>query len=284
MVTHLIAVLMLITVGTPAHAQSSHALVLEQNYQTCGTHGGVHWFAYSNPIVKDVASCRANCFQYKVFCKDQASFTLTSRYDMHASDSDIFWYESFGALKFLIVAVLVFYAMVASFGTKDPSVRAHGAAGNALCVALVAFDIWTWGAVAVGISDALAFYSLPGALIRYIVFPLFAIARAQAFLRGCNYLFVRHPASSIVSPALRSQASIDTRTLVQTLASGAADSGTAPAYHYENQTEKARSLRDELQAKAAAAEAQTKIELRRAELAEAKRRLEEAKWRSERKR
>lgn len=288
MPARLFLVIVLLAVGATevAHAssyggRSSYSALNQQNRAVCATRGGVHRFSSVVLATKDVASCTAGCFRYRLTCENNASYTLTARYFPYADDRDIFWLKSGGLLKLLIFAVIAFYGVVATFGTRDSEERAIAAIGNAVCIVLIGFNLWMWGAIALGSEGAQLFDVFVDPLVTFIVFPVFIVARVGAFRRGWDYFFVRHPAESLISPAVNVQASVDTTSLAREPAGGATDPGEAAVYHYEHQAARARDLKDEIDAKATAIEARAQRELRRAELAEAKRHLEEAQRRSE---
>jgi len=124
----------------------------------------------------------------------------------------------------------------------------------------------------------------PASLINHwiayaLVLVPFAFFYGMNFIRGCHYLFVRHPTEPIVMPALRSGDAIDHKALAKTLREEADDAGFKPVFHYKNMAEKARQVREKLDADADIAEATIRRERARAALLDAEREVENAKWR-----
>jgi hypothetical protein len=95
-----------------------------------------------------------------------------------------------------------------------------------------------------------------------------------------HWLFVKHPTEPVILPALRGKKPIDTESVARALSSGASDVGTKPTYHYENQAEKARAVKEKLDADTEIAEATIKRERARAALLDAEYEVEEAKRRT----
>jgi hypothetical protein len=86
-----------------------------------------------------------------------------------------------------------------------------------------------------------------------------------------HWLFVKHPTEPVILPALRGEKPM--------LSAGASDVGAKPAYHYQNQAEKARAVKEKLDADTEIAEATIKRERARAALLDAEYEVEEAKRR-----
>jgi hypothetical protein len=99
---------------------------------------------------------------------------------------------------------------------------------------------------------------------------------------GFYWLFVSHPAEAIVLPALRADQKIDAKGLARTLAEGAADAGGKSTVEYEVQAQKARRLKEKLDADAEIAEATIRRERARAALEDAEREVLDAKRRGKR--
>jgi hypothetical protein len=233
--------------------------------RACQQQGGVASFGDAKPIVADPAACTsAYCFQYRLSCKKGAPHDLTSRYRPQASAADVFFYTHGLWLKALIVAAIVAFAVIAAFGdTKRASaLKRHG-----IYAAVFTVPILMWGVGAKHDTDF--FDSTVFAIIRYLVFPVYIVYYSTAFLQGWNYLFVRHPVTATIIPAVRTGEAIDTASVAQTLTEGASDEGSKPAYHYEHQAQKAAEVLEQLERDTAVAEAALKRERARADLAEA---------------
>src|ERR1700730_1539370 len=211
------------------------------NEKACAPEGGLYSRHHTTPVVPDVAACTLGCFQYQITCRNGKQFLLAARYRPEASAADIFFYEHSVHPKLLIFAVIAGFAGVAAFGAKDrtSALQRHG-----IYLAVFGFAIWMWGTGAKTDIDILDTSLFP--IIKYVVFPIYVIYHGKAFIRGCNYLFVRHPVAPTIGAAIRTGEAIDTQSVAQTLASGAADQGSKPAYHYEHQAEKARELAEKL--------------------------------------
>ena len=108
----------------------------------------------------------------------------------------------------------------------------------------------------------------------------FGFVYGKKFLAGWHYLFVRHPTEPIVTPALRSGDAIDHKALAKALRKEMDDEGFKPVFHYKNLAEKARQMREKLDADAEIAEATIRRERARAALLDAEREVEEAKRRT----
>jgi hypothetical protein len=108
-------------------------------------------------------------------------------------------------------------------------------------------------------------------LVASIVFRIITAA-GRGIERGAavaDYLFVEHPAEPIVHEAVRRGKRLDTRTLQHALTpSESALDLDRPLYHYENQTRKARALKQKLDQDAEIAQAAIRRERTRAELEE----------------
>jgi hypothetical protein len=249
--------------------------------ELCSQHGGVHMVMNGVPITANVQTCTADCFRYTLICRKDKKLVLTSRYSPYAGDSDIFFAEG-GAgtvVKFLMILALGGFAAISIFGmNKDREDDDIFIIQNICVVAVFALVVWIWGvrATAAGfsLSELADFFLAP--IVLYGVVPIFVAIRFLSFIRGWNYLFVQHPAASLVSPG----AAANINRLATTLAAGAEDPGRAGTYHYEHQTEKARSLTADLERQAELMEARAERDRRRAELLEAERLLEEARRRS----
>lgn len=101
---------------------------------------------------------------------------------------------------------------------------------------------------------------------------------------GLHYFFVPHPAGPFVLPALREETRIDVKGLAGALTPSAGLEGLftrpPPAYQSQNQAEKARVLKEKLDADTELAEAAVRRERARAALADAEREVAEAKRRA----
>jgi hypothetical protein len=245
------------------------------NEKACALEGGLVSRLHTQPHGSNAPTCSSGCFRYQITCRNGKQFLMAARYRPEASAADIFFYESGVLPKLLMLAIIAGYAGVAVFGSKNriSALCRHGIYG-----AVFAFAIWMWGAVAKSDVDIL---EGPLAIIKYLVFPVYVVYYGKAFIRGCNYLFVRHPVAPTIASALLSGDAIDIKTVAATLAEGASDQGSKPAHHYEHQAEKAREIAEQLERDAAVAEAALKRERARTELAEAEAHLELLK-RSER--
>jgi hypothetical protein len=95
-----------------------------------------------------------------------------------------------------------------------------------------------------------------------------------------HWLFVKHPTTPVILPALRGEKPIDTESVARMLSSGASDVGAKPVYHYQNQAEKARAVKEKLDADTEIAEATIRRERARAALLDAEYEVEEAKRRT----
>jgi hypothetical protein len=113
-----------------------------------------------------------------------------------------------------------------------------------------------------------------------IIAAVFLLVFGKRMYMGGYWLFVAHPAQAIVLPALQNDQKIDTKGLARTLAEGATDTGVKSTVEYEVQAEKARRLKEKLDADAAIAEATIRRERARAALEDAEREVNEAKYRS----
>jgi AraC-like DNA-binding protein len=93
-----------------------------------------------------------------------------------------------------------------------------------------------------------------------------------------SWFFVKHPAESIVSPALRDNRPVNAKHLAAMLrdTESAMSASAPPAYFSEQQAEKARRLAEKLDADARLAEATIQRERKRAELEDAERDFKEA--------
>jgi hypothetical protein len=250
----------------------------DRNASVCNQHGGALYAIMEQRIATDMATCTANCFKYILPCRDGKSFALTSRYSLIANDDDIFFVDSSVGpfVKLLLVGALGFFAFAATFGSREDNIRTV-AVQNAIVFALLTLSIWVWGIRATRDGFAMgALVDFP-LIIKVLGTIIFVAIRFPSFIRGCNYLLVRHPAASFVS----TRGAADIGQLADTLAAGARDAGVQPTYHYEHQTQKARSMIDALDADSKVLEARADRERRRAELAEAERLLTEAQRRSE---
>ena len=211
----------------------------------------------------DPSTCSANCFRFVLTCNNGRKFTLASRYN--PTDPD--WLHSLTSAwplpQAIVFALVGFLTFVMSKGhARKPGL-------NYTYLGIVGITGWFWPAAST--SNPYSFSAtmvMVGSTFVIIGFPVFIVLNLPALMRGWNYMFVKHPAEPIVAPALQSGTAIDTRALARTLGAGARASETHPAYHYENQAEKARALRD-------------KLDSARAEVSAAERALEEAKRRAE---
>jgi hypothetical protein len=118
------------------------------------------------------------------------------------------------------------------------------------------------------------------AIAALIVAAVFLMVFGKRIYMGTYWLFVPHPAAAIVLPALHSDQKIDAKGLARTLAQGATDTGSKSTVEYEVQAEKARRLKEKLDADAEIAEATIRRERARAALEDAEREVAEAKYRS----
>jgi hypothetical protein len=253
----------------------------DKHRKFCSQHGGVHMIMNGVPITRNVQTCTADCFRYTLICRNNQNLILTSRYSPYAGNTDILFAEGgVGTIvKLLMILALAGFAAISVFGmNEDREDRDIFIIQNTGIVAVFALVVWVWGirATAAGFSlaELVDFFLSP--IVTYGVVPIFVAIRFLAFIRGFNYLFVRHPAASLVSPGC----SADIDRLAATLAAGAEDPGRAGTYHYEHQTEKARSLTADLDRQAELMEARAERDRRRAELLEAERLLEETRRRS----
>jgi len=251
----------------------------EWNERACQAHGGLWSVHHTTQIVPNLAACASDCFRYQVTCRNGKQLFFTSRYQPMANATDIFFYEHDTLPKLVIFGIIAAFAGIAFFGSREnenaiTTVRRHG-----IFLAVFGFTIWKWGSIATTGAGPVDASVIP--IVTFIVFPVYVLYHVKAFLRGFNYLFVRHPVEGAITPALRTGAAIDTQSVAKTLASGASDTGAMPTYHYEHQAEKARALAEKLERDAEMAEAALKRERARADLAEAEAQLELLK-RSER--
>jgi hypothetical protein len=96
--------------------------------------------------------------------------------------------------------------------------------------------------------------------------------RIEKGARVVDYLFVEHPAEPTVNEAVRRGKRLDTGTLQHALTpSESALDLDKPLYHYENQTKKARALKQKLDQDTEIAQAAIRRERTRAELEECER-------------
>lgn len=234
--------------------------------------------------VLNTETCTADCYSYTLVCSDGVRFPVVSRYPARVSKTEVFFYENSLAaviIKLLVFSAVAFFAFVATFGSKRPRQRVRYE--NSTVVALVGLTLYLWGTGAIEEYH----YSL-GRFVDYtvgsatvgVVVPGFVILNLMSFVRGWNYVFVAHPATPIVKPAVQGQAA-DVEGLANILVEGAHDAGSRPTYHYDHQAEKARALAQKLNHDSAVAEAKAERERRRAELAEAEQALAEARQRKE---
>ena len=163
----------------------------------------------------------------------------------------------------MVFACVLFLAFVMWHGKHISS------SANLSYLAIVGTAMFFWPATSTN-APLSAGADLTSMMIALAVigFPVFLVLNIKALARGWNYLFTKHSAEPIVTPGLKSGSSIDTRMLARTLAAGGRDPESHPAYHYENQAEKARALRD-------------RIDDARTEVVAAERALEEARRRAE---
>jgi hypothetical protein len=243
----------------------------EQNERACQAHGGLWSVHHTTQIVQNIAACTTDCFRYQVTCRNGKQLFFTSRYQPTANATDIFFYEHDTLPKLVIFGIIAAFAGIAVFGSREnqdaiTTVRRHG-----IFLAVFGFTIWKWGSVATTGAGPVDASVIP--IVTFIVFPVYVIYHGKAFLRGFNYLFVRHPVASAISSAIRTGEAINAQSVAQTLAAGAADEGSKPAYHYENQAEKAHELAERLERDAEMAEAALERERARADLAEAEAQL-----------
>lgn len=101
------------------------------------------------------------------------------------------------------------------------------------------------------------------------VVALFVLVYGQSLLGAYYYLFVRHPAEPIVTPALTSGAAINHNALADELEKAMASAGGKGAIYNEDQALKAKALRDKLDADAELAAATVRRERARAAAREA---------------
>ncbi len=234
--------------------------------------------------VLNAETCSANCYSYTLVCGDGVKFPVVSRYPARASETEVFFYEnSLAAVitKLLLFSAVAFFAFVATFGSTRPRERVRYE--NGAVVALVGLTLYLWGTGPIEEYH----YSLGrfvdytvGSVTAWVVVPGFVILNLMSFVRGWNYVFVAHPATPIVKPAVQGQAA-DVERLANILVEGAHDAVGRPTYHYEHQAEKARALAQKLNHDSAVAEAKAERERRRAELAEAEQALAKARQRQE---
>jgi hypothetical protein len=266
-----------------AHA-STGGWLNDRHEEICRAHGGARLALRTLPNARDMTTCTADCFRYDLFCYDGTKTILTARYRPEASDADVFFSDGAAGsiVKWVVAALIAFYGFAATYGRRDD--RDEVIIINAIAVPVFLFTLWMWGVRATAANGwglGAAFDFLLSPLIMYIAFPVFMALMAPSFIRGCNYLFVRHPAAGILSQRKNRGKSVDLTKLADTLAAGAADPGVAATFHYEHQADQARVLAEKLQAEAAMTEALAERERRRAEFEEAERLLTEARRRSE---
>ncbi|MFN0218207.1 MAG: hypothetical protein ACKVP4_05255 [Hyphomicrobium sp.] len=108
----------------------------------------------------------------------------------------------------------------------------------------------------------------PAQWLAGFLFPSFAVALlfVLPFLRGWHYLFVRHPAAIVVAPQLRSGALFEAHMLHEALRPNPADLHShPPAYQSWNLFERARALKDKINADADIADAAMRRDRARAQ-------------------
>ena len=107
---------------------------------------------------------------------------------------------------------------------------------------------------------------------------LAAIVFVLPFLRGWHYLFVRHPAAIAIAPQLRTGALFEAQMLREALRPNPADLDThPPAYKSWNLFERARALKDKINADADIADAAMRRDRARAQKMQAEADLREAR-------
>jgi hypothetical protein len=224
----------------------------------------------------DPSTCSSNCFRFVLTCSDGRKFDLASRYTPYDPDWLNWLTEVYPFPQLVFFGPIAFAAFVMSSGKPRKPVL------NVAYLGILALAMFFWPAIATGgPNSAAGDFTSMAAVIAVLGLPVFLLLNLPALMRGWNYLFVKHSVAPIVTPALRAGAPIDTKAVARTLAAGAYEKGAHPAYHYENQAEKAREIKAQLEADAAAADAVRRREEARAELAEAERLFAQAKQRGE---
>ncbi len=276
-----VTIMVLICVTFVAMIGPAYAEWLDDKHQKlCSPHGGVHMILNAVPTTANMQACTDGCFRYMLICRKNVKFLQYSQYSPYAGNDDIFFAQGgIGTVvKLLMIFVLGGFATISVFGIKGREDPHRFIIQNAGVVAVSSIVVWLWGIRAVSAGTSLLDiidFMLSG-IVKYGVVPVFIAIRFPSFIRGWDYLFVRHPAASLVTAG----GAADTDQLAATLVAGAADPGRAGTYHYEHQTEKAQSLAADLVREAARMEALAERKRRRAELLEAERLLEAIRLRS----
>ncbi len=222
----------------------------------------------------DARTCTANCFRFILTCNNGRKFNLASRYTPYDPDWVNWFTEVYPFPQLLVFGLVAFLAFVMYQG------KAAKPALNAVYFGIVGLTMFFWPSGATQGPHAVgADLTMMGSAFAVIGFPVFVVLNIKALMRGWNYLFVPHPAAPIVETALQGGRAIDTQRLAKTLQAGARDEEAYPVYHYENQAEKARALKDKINVDAATAAAMARREEARAEFEAAERALAEAKRR-----
>lgn len=221
----------------------------------------------------DPSTCTTNCFQFVLTCANGRKFLLTSRYNPYEPDAMHWLAIAYPLPQLVIFGIVAFLAFLMWKG------RALKPGLNYTYLGIVALAAYFWPLISTSTGISRDFVMMASAFA-VLGFPFFVVLNLPPLMRGWDYVFVKHPVQPLVETAIGDGTSIDTRGVAKTLKAGAYDRGAHPAYHYENQAEKARAIRDALEKDAAAADALRRREEARAELAEAERQVEEAKRRA----
>jgi hypothetical protein len=123
----------------------------------------------------------------------------------------------------------------------------------------------------------------PFTAIAWLSLLLWILFSAKRLYMGLYWTFVQHPAEPLVGLALQAGKPIDGIALAHTLNEGALDTGVKSTFHYKQQAEKARVLREKLDADADIAEATIRRERARGALEDAERDIQEVKKRGRKK-
>ena len=280
----------LLLVSGALHALPADASELSQRHRAI-CRGDDRYRIELTGVARDPSTCaRQNaCFFYILTCPDGRRHSLRWYLNPQSLPHEEFYAEQYPVAQIVVIALLLIYTAVARGSgrrLKLPYFRTIWVPLSITAATLlvsnvparyppsnIAESLWV-----AAIELALLFVTYAGipAFLLSLLVPFFCgIPRAISTL---DFILRRHPAEPVVLSALRNRTAVDPNAAAKALTPSADDlDSIGPAFRSENQTARARALKEKLDADAALAGAIEQRERSRAALMRAQREVREAR-------